>query len=147
MIRLYYWRGHGPIGSLVRHASSSPWDHVAVSVEIDGLSSYFESYPGAGTRLVPVEGDAPPEGTQDTGREWQPGQIAEVLRRLSRRRYSFWNDLLAGVGINRRSRAIQCAQATSLILQVLGIAVDEDTPGDVGEAVERITGNPVRMVR
>ena len=33
-VRLYYWEGRGALGSLIRHACASPWDHVAVAVEL-----------------------------------------------------------------------------------------------------------------
>lgn len=146
-VRLYYWRGQGVLGSLIRHGCASPWDHVAVAVEFDYLPCYFEAYPGAGFRMVPVSGDRPPDGVQDTGKEWTVGKAAQAMLELSRRQYSRWNGLLAAFGINRHSRRIECAQAASAILQILGMAVDSSNPEGVAEAVERITRNPVRMTR
>lgn len=144
-VRLYYWRGHGLLGSLIRHAEASPWDHVAVAVEFDGVPSYFESYPGAGFRLVPVSGAEPPDGYQETGREWTTGKAGKVMLELSRRQYSRLNGLLSPFGLNRHSKRIECAQAASLILQILGMDVDNSNPEGVAEGVEKLTGFPVRM--
>ena len=146
-VRLYYWEGRGALGSLIRHACASPWDHVAVAVEFDGVPSYFESYPGAGFRMVPVAGDRPPDAVQETGLEWTAGKAWRVMLALSRRQYSRWNGLLTVFGLNRHSKRIECAQAASLILQSLGLAVDSANPEGVEEAVERITGEPVRRTR
>ncbi len=147
-VRLYYWNGRGPVGSVVRHATSSQWDHVAVAVEWDGLTCYFESYPRSGFRLVPVEGDALPDGVQETGLDWQPGQIATVMKTLSRRRYSVWNGILAAIGINRKSEAVECAQAAAIILSILGLLMDPiPEPQQVAIEVERKTGHPVKLTR
>lgn len=146
-VKLFYWNGRGTVGSVVRHATASQWDHVAVSVELDGLTCYFESYPGTGFRLVPVEGDSLPDATQETGLNWWAGKVAEVMLRLSRRRYSMWNGFLSAVfGIQRKSQAIECAQAASLILQILGLPVPYvGDPQMVATEVEKLTGNPVRL--
>ena len=88
-LNLFYWRGQGAIGSIVRHASSSQWGHVGIGVRLDGAECYMESFPGAGFRIVPFAPDNPPQGFQLTGLKWRPELLDEVIVLLQSRRYSY----------------------------------------------------------
>jgi len=145
-----YWRGQGSIGSLVRHASSSQWGHVGITVDlIDDCKCYLESFPGAGFRIKPITVDNPPQGVQNTGLEWKPGMLDEVLLALSGRRYSYVNGILAAFGHRRDSKAIQCAQAAEIILRIAGLDIPRNLipePQGIANEVERLTGNPVKRI-
>jgi len=148
-IIIYYWRGQGCIGSLVRHASSSQWGHVGISINIDGHHCYLESFPGAGFRITPIRLNNPPQGFQDSGLKWQPGMLGAVLDALYGRRYSYLNGVLAAFGHRRDSRRIQCAQAAEVVLRIAGLDVRQDLipePQGIANEVERLTGHTVHQV-
>lgn len=148
-VLVYYWRGRGPVGALVRHSSASPWDHCAIGIEVFGIPCYFEASPGAGFQLVPISGDERPQGVQRTGKAWDDTIAAKVMETMSRRPYSYLNGFLTAFGIYRKSEAIQCGQACKEILDYFGIPFPEDfnpEPGQLAIAVERATGNPVSLL-
>jgi len=117
-VRLYYWRGPGFIGSLVRHASSSQWGHVAVGFVYRGREYFIDSYPGQGARIKLVARFHAPEGVQRTGVAWEEDDLHDAGRMLwldgnfgrgipddlcwrGVRRYSYLNGALAAFGFRR----------------------------------------------
>jgi len=117
-VKLLYWRGPGFIGSLVRHASSSQWGHVAVGFRRNGKEYFIDSYPGQGARIISAARFRPPEGVQRTGIAWKDGALDDVCRELwldgnygrgipddlrfrGPRPYSYLNGALAAFGFRR----------------------------------------------
>jgi hypothetical protein len=148
-LKIYYWRGQGAIGSIVRHASSSQWGHVGIGAWLDGASCYRESFPGTGFRVVPFAPGNPPQGFQETGIVWRTEVLDGAIGALCRRRYSYVNGILAAFGHRRDSKNIQCAQAAEIILRLAGMDLRQDLipePQGIANEVERLTGNPVRRL-
>ena len=139
-MKIYYWRGKGLVSWIVRHATASPWDHVAIGVTLDGLECYLESLPRTGVRLVPLALD-PPDAYQDADGTWQPGQLAHVLALLGEP-YSVLDAIRAAFGLRPRHRGLECAE---LAAKVLGLEI-VPTPQILAEYVERVTRNPVRCL-
>ena len=121
-VKLYYWRGPGFIGSLVRHASSSQWGHVAVGFTHDGKDCFIDSYPGVGARVARVSPHNPPEGVQRTGIVWKKDALCDVCREL-------WLDGNYGSGIpdDLRFRGVRPYSYLNGVLAAFGFRRDPDT--------------------
>jgi len=139
---LYYWRGTGPLAWLVRTATQSPWDHVAVGVELGGVPCCVESVLGKGVRLIPRDLD-PPDASQETGLYWNRARAGDVLQELGQP-YDILDGVRAALGLAPKHRGLECAELALRALQAAGLTLDAlPTPQRVAEAVEATTGYSV----
>jgi len=148
-ITIYYWRGQGTIGSIVRHASSSQWGHLGIAITLKSEQAYLHSYPGKGFQITRIAPDNPPQGIQQTDLQWHPQTFYKAMDTLQSRPYSYLNGVLAAFGHRRESNAIQCAQAAEIILRTAGLDLPADLipePQGIANEVERLTGHPVKRV-
>lgn len=135
-MKLYYWRGTGAIAALIRWATSSEWDHVALGIEIGGVECFIDSMPKTGVRLVPLAMD-PPDSFQQVG-AWTPARLDEALQLLGQP-YDLADGFRAMLGLPPRCHGMNCAEVVAAILHMQIVPL----PREVAREVERVTGNKV----
>lgn len=138
---LLAWSGTGLIGRLIRAVTGSTYSHVGIAIWVGPHLMVAELVEFSGSRLVPLSHRAPFRWTA-TGLDWTPELEAHVLGHIGRIGYSYLNAIRAGLGLDSRTGAMQCAQFAEGVYRAAGLLKDTkpDTPEALVRRVEKAVG-------
>ena len=115
---------------MIRGWTGQTYSHVGIAWVVGERVFVIEAMDGIGVRIMPLS-DRLPFYCVDTNTDWTNERETLALSKVGEQ-YSYLDAIRAGLGIKTTAKGWQCAEYAAM---VLGIEVDDATPGAVVEAV------------